>query len=367
MRLVSQEMVFVTNMRASAFSSGVLFFLGKKSCQESCREKDSDCLTLAGQHDYSKISDGCGYAGRERPLFSLLWDALVSRSEQKNSLRRSMEHSQRNLSAKRATELPALSVVMPALNEEESLGAAIAETLAAIDRFGITGEIIVINDGSTDRTGDIARVWTERDPRVRLLVHEHSQGIGASFWDGVCAATMDSVVMLPGDNENDPDEIMRYFPLLHHVDIVIPFLYDREARPFFRNALSYLYRFIVNTTFLMNINYTNGTVLYRRDVLQVLTHRSNGFFFQTDILIRLIRRGYLFAEVPYRVKAREHGRSKAVTFPSLYWVVRGYIRLMRDIYGTKGEEGGGYPLHSLTWWRKNTGSAIPSENGKPKV
>lgn len=246
-----------------------------------------------------------------------------------------------------------LSVIMPSLNEEENLDAAISETLGVLDRFGMTGEIVVVNDGSTDRTGEIATAWSDRDPRVRVLVHDRPHGIGASFWDGVDAACMDSIVMLPGDNENEPEEIFRYLPLLHHVDIVIPFLYNRETRSLFRNILSFLYRFIVNTTFLVNINYTNGTVLYRREVLQTLSSCSSGFFFQTDNLIRLIRRGYLFAEVPYRVKAREHGRSKAVSFPSFYRVVRGYLHLVHDIYSTKGKEAGEYPSQSLTSRRRN--------------
>ena len=53
---------------------------------------------------------------------------------------------------------------------------------------------------------------------------------------------------------------------------------------------------------------------------------------QTDILIRTVKRGYLFAEVPYRLNLRSHGVSKAVSFPSLMTVIRGYIRLVRDIY-----------------------------------
>jgi hypothetical protein len=63
-----------------------------------------------------------------------------------------------------------------------------------------------------------------------------------------------------------------------------------------------------------------------------LPHRSSGFFFQTDILIRLIKKGYLFAEVPYRLGLRKAGASKAVSFPSLLQVIRGYLVLLKDIY-----------------------------------
>jgi dolichol-phosphate mannosyltransferase len=228
-----------------------------------------------------------------------------------------------------------VSVIMPALNEEKNILLAVKNALRAFQECGITGEIIVINDGSKDRTKEIVEGFLQLDKRVRILSHNKPQGIGASFWDGVDNAYGAAIVLLPGDNENDPWEIFRYFKLLEHVDIVIPFVFNREARSIFRNTLSFLYRFIINSTFLVNFNYTNGTALYRRSILKELYFRSTGFFFQTDILVRTVKKGYLFAEVPYRLGLRKDGVSKAVSFPSLFKVVKGYLRLVRDFYFTK--------------------------------
>ncbi len=225
-----------------------------------------------------------------------------------------------------------LSVVMPALNEERNIDAAIGDTLAALDELQIEGEVVVINDGSSDRTPELVRARMARDGRVKLVEHPVRQGIGVSFWDGVEHATGDAVIMLPGDNENDPLESLRYFGLLEHVDVVIPFVYNRQVRSVFRNVLSLVYRQIINTTFLTNFNYTNGTVLYRRSILKQFTANSKGFFFQTEILIRAVKNGYLFAEVPYHLNRREGGKSKAVSFPSLLNVIKGYLHLMREIY-----------------------------------
>ena len=228
-----------------------------------------------------------------------------------------------------------LSIIMPALNEEQNIQAAVDNTLQAFQDFQIDGEIIVVNDGSTDRTAEIVTGVMNDEPRVRLLSHAQPQGIGASFWDGVDQARGEIVSMFPGDNENDPWEVLRYSVLLDHVDMVIPFVFNKEVRSIFRNAVSFLYRFIINTTFLVSFNYTNGTVLYRKSLLQELPSRSRGFFFQTDILIRTVKRGYLFAEVPYKLGMRQQGASKAVNFPSLLKVIRGYLRLVKDMYYTE--------------------------------
>ena len=241
-----------------------------------------------------------------------------------------------------------ISIVMPALNEEGNIRAAITMALQAIDEFQINGEIIVVNDGSKDRTGELIEKLIEKDSRVKMIRHENPMGIGKSFWDGVDVSTGDAVVMLPGDNENDAREILRYCELLNHVDIIVPFVFNKEVRSLFRNALSFIYRFIINTTFLVNFNYTNGTILYRKSIFEKLGFRSTGFFFQTDILVRAVKKGYLFAEVPYRLNVRNNGKSRAVSFPSLLDVMKGYIRLVRDIYYTNGKTRREFSKDSLT-------------------
>lgn len=246
-----------------------------------------------------------------------------------------------------------ISVIMPALNEKKNIVAALINTLNAFKDFNINGEIIVINDGSKDDTEQLVNGVMQEKKNVCMIKHSSPQGVGASFWEGVDNSNADIIVLLPGDNENDPWEILRYYNLLEHVDIVIPFVFNKEVRSIFRNALSFAYRFIINSTFLVNFNYTNGTVLYRRSILKELDFRSMGFFFQTDVLVRAVKKGYLFAEVPYRLGLRKDGVSKAVTFPSLFKVVKGYLRLVRDFYFTKKLRiNAAFPADSSTAARK---------------
>ncbi len=228
-----------------------------------------------------------------------------------------------------------LSVIMPALNEEDNVMSAIDRTLSAFDDFEIKGEIIVVNDGSTDNTGGLVQNRATGEKRVRMIVHKVPQGIGASFWDGVKEAGGDIVTMFPGDDENDPVEPLRYFYLLDNVDIVVPFICNRGVRSKNRERLSALYTSIINLTFGTRLNYTNGTVLYRKSILAGLELKSGGFFYQTELLVKTIKRGYLFAEVPNLLRKRESGTSKAVSFKSFCAVVKGYLQLVKEVYGSR--------------------------------
>src|SRR4030042_5850790 len=220
-----------------------------------------------------------------------------------------------------------LSVIMPALNGESNILPAIRSTLKAFKDLNIKGEIIAVNDGSTDHTGALIREMMAQDPRVRMLKHEKPEGMGASFWDGVQSARGNIVTMFSGDNENIPFEALRYIDLLKHVDIVVPFVYNRGGRGRFREFLSSLFRTIINLSFRMNLNYTNGTVLYRKSILDGMHLQSKGFLFQAEILVKMTRKGYLFAEVPYSIGKRNTGKSKAISFRSFFNVVKGYFLL----------------------------------------
>lgn len=229
-------------------------------------------------------------------------------------------------------KLPTLSVVTPCLNEEENIEMAVKSTLAAFDRYGIEGELVVVNDGSTDKTREIIRQLMARDSRISLLEHDKHRGIGASFWDGVKQSKDEYVTMFPGDNENNPEEALSYFGLTECVDIIIPFVHNSEIRSRWRRIISSCYRFIINVSFGMSLNYMNGTVIYNTAVLKEIRHHSTGFFYQTETLIRLIRAGYLYAEVPHFLQRRGSGQTKALSPRSLWNVTRGYFRLMWDIH-----------------------------------
>lgn len=225
-----------------------------------------------------------------------------------------------------------ISVVMPALNEQENISAAVRNVMDCFDRLKINGQIVIINDGSKDRTGELAEEFSRSHSFIKVLHHKSPQGIGGSFWDGVLAAEGEMVVMIPGDGENDAYEILTYLPLMEHVDIVVPFVFNKNVRSPARRLLSVMYRGIINMSFGMSLNYMNGTVVYRRAVFSDIALQCKGFFYQTELLIKCIKNGYLYAEVPYALKQRAVGASKATSLKSLKNVIKAYLSTLLDVY-----------------------------------
>ncbi|HBH10899.1 MAG TPA: hypothetical protein DDX15_05265, partial [Gammaproteobacteria bacterium] len=110
------------------------------------------------------------------------------------------------------------------------------------------------------------------------------------------------------------------------------FVMNIEVRSKFRRIVSSIYRLIINITFGMNLNYTNGNVIYNRKILSDIQLKTTGFFFQAELLIKLIRMGYFYAEAPHILSKRQIGKTKAITLSSLFNVIFSYCHLVWDIH-----------------------------------
>lgn len=227
---------------------------------------------------------------------------------------------------------PDLTIIVPCLNEEKNILNTLNSLSLALIKFNISGEIIVIDDGSTDNTYQVLENNKYKFENIRIIKNNINKGIGKSFSSSVKISNGNYIVMIPGDNENNPFEVFRYFELRNHVDIIIPFIVNRNSRSLNRRLISSIFRFINNLFFGLTLNYMNGTVIYNAEMIKSVEISSSGFFYQTEILIKLIRQGYLYAEIPQIIEKRNHGSSKALTIKSLISVLISFIILLYNIH-----------------------------------
>jgi dolichol-phosphate mannosyltransferase len=221
----------------------------------------------------------------------------------------------------------AVTFVMPALNEERNLAGAVAEVSRSTDSLD-DYEILIVNDGSTDQTGKIADELARDNPHVRVVHNPRNMGFGGAYKVGAAHARMPYVIMVPGDNNHPPDGITPILDKLGEADMIIPYLSNPEIRGIKRMYISDAYTVLLNFLFQLRVPYYNGLVLHRTDLLRTITIETNGYAYQSEALIKLLRRGATSTTVPVPLARRDH-TTRAFKIKNIMRVLETIWRLLR--------------------------------------
>jgi dolichol-phosphate mannosyltransferase len=219
----------------------------------------------------------------------------------------------------------AVTFVVPALNEENNISDAVEQirrAAAGLDDY----EVVIVNDASTDRTGAIASDLANGDEHIHVVHNARNLGFGGAYKVGVAHAKMPYVIMVPGDNNHPPDGIMPILDRLGEADIVIPYLTNPEIRGYRRKFISDAYTWLLNLIFRLNVPYYNGLVLHRTDMLKTITIETNGYAYQSEALIKLLRHGASSVSVPVKLSHRDN-RTRAFKPRNIARVIKTIWRL----------------------------------------
>jgi dolichol-phosphate hexosyltransferase len=207
-----------------------------------------------------------------------------------------------------------LSIVMPAFNEEATIEAAVNQALAA--ELSVDGrEVVVVENGSHDRTREILRSAGWPGDEVQVVEVDHNRGKGGAVRLGVEHARGSYVAILDADLEYDPNDLEAMLPALRddHTDAVFG---TRVWQA--HSAYSYWYVMgnrVINTAanMLYNVWLSDcmaGLKVIPTELFRSLPLRENGFAFEAEITARLLRHGARIYEVPvtYSARRREEGK-----------------------------------------------------------
>jgi dolichol-phosphate mannosyltransferase len=232
---------------------------------------------------------------------------------------------------------PTLTVVMPALNEEANLAAAVRTALTAVGDRASDYEIFVVDDGSTDRTGAIADEIAASNPHVRVIHNARPRNLGGIYRQAIEAARFEYLVMVPGDNESSLASLVVPIEAIGLAEIIIPYVpKDRRARQ--RVILSRAYVWILNRLLGLGLRYYNGTVVHRVENLRQITIETDSFAYQSEALFKLIRAGRSYVEIPVDLDEPPEGsstprRSNALRVKNLLGVAKATARMAWGLRG----------------------------------
>jgi glycosyltransferase involved in cell wall biosynthesis len=225
---------------------------------------------------------------------------------------------------RRAVPFPCVSAVMPAFDEETTIEVAAERVL----KSPWCAELIIVDDGSRDRTLEIARRLAEVDDRVHVVAHRTNEGKGAALRTGIGRATADVVIVQDADLEYDPADY----------DSLVPPILDNEADAVFGSRfvssgphrVLYFWHSIGNrllTTLsnaFTNLNLTDmetGYKAFRREVIQAIPLEETRFGFEAEVTAKLARRHLRIYEVGISYHGRTYSEGKKIGWRDGVWAL----------------------------------------------
>jgi len=194
-------------------------------------------------------------------------------------------------------------------NEEGNIEHAVTSALAVLAGLSDHYEVIVVNDGSRDRTGEIADRLAAANPHVRVVHHSVNRGYGAALRSGLAAARYPLVVLADGDNQFDLNELPVLLRSVANSDIASGYRIARRD-PAFRRLYAVMYNQAVRLLFSVPVRDVNcGFKVYRRPLVERLLPqlRSTGALINVEMLARARKLGATVTEVGVHHYPRETG------------------------------------------------------------
>jgi dolichol-phosphate mannosyltransferase len=203
-----------------------------------------------------------------------------------------------------------ISTFFPALNEEGSIAKLTEDLLGILSDF-THHEVIIINDGSTDKTKQIADELCRRnDGHVKAIHHERSTGYGNALKSGFDASQYDLIFFTDGDYQFDMHDLHSALSLIDGHDIVVGYRMDRKD-PKHRLWLSKGYNLLVRLLFGLKLKDIDCSFkLFKRTALKEITIESCGYFIDTEMMVKAKKSGLKIREIGVSHLPRTHGASK---------------------------------------------------------
>lgn len=234
--------------------------------------------------------------------------------------------------------LPGLSVFLPSHNEEGNVERVVGAYLAELPRVTDDYEVIVVDDGSRDRTGAIADRLASADSHVKVVHHQVNRGYGAAVISGIRAASKPYVLLCDGDGQFDPADLERMTPFVPEYDVVAG-RRVRRADPLIRRingrAWSELVRALLGIT-IRDIDC--GFKLFKREKLEGMDLRAHGAMISTELMARLAGQGAKVKEVDVNHLPRVAGEQSGASLQVVMRAFKELITLYRELKAERQAE-----------------------------
>jgi len=229
---------------------------------------------------------------------------------------------------------PSVSVVIPMYDEEAYVDRAVAAARGALEEMGCDGEIVIVDDASTDDTARRAEAIAAADPRVRVIHNAVNRRLGGTLRAGYAAARKDLIFYTDADLPVDLGQLPRAVRLLEYqqADLLAGYRFDRTSEGLHRAVYTIGYHLLIRLLFGLRIRDVNFAFkLFRRSLLQRIALESEGSFIDAELLLRARKAGAVMIQMGLDYFPRTRGPSKLSSLGVIAAILREMAGQWREL------------------------------------
>lgn len=205
-------------------------------------------------------------------------------------------------------ECSSLSIFFPAYNEEGNIATTIIDARDAAKKITRTYEIIIIDDGSTDRTADVVRELSKHDPCIRLIKHTTNKGYGAAVKTGLKNCKHDWIFFTDSDGQFHYDELEKFAAYASQADLIIGYRKKRMDpfhRVFVAQVLLKLWNFVLFGLTVRDVDCAYK--LFKKEVRDAIKLETDSAITVTEFIVKAKAKGFKIIELPVGHYPRKFG------------------------------------------------------------
>jgi glycosyltransferase involved in cell wall biosynthesis len=226
-----------------------------------------------------------------------------------------------------------ISLFFPVYNDEATVRTVAERALRMLEGYADAYEVIIVDDGSPDRSGVIADELARENPStVRVIHHPENRGYGAALRTGVAECRYEWIGMVDGDDEYDVYDLRKMLELREHYRLIIAFRFKKlySTRRIF---ISFVYNIVLRILFRTPFrDVSTGIRAFHRKILEDIELTCDSPFIGAELAVKTMLRGYPVGEVGIQTFPRQFGSGSAVSPRNIVLTIRDIFRVRRDIF-----------------------------------
>ena len=228
---------------------------------------------------------------------------------------------------------PSIAVFFPVYGDEGTVEKVALKSLKILSEIASDYKVIIVDDGSPDRSGEIADKLAEEHPEIISVHHDKNLGYGAALQTGFkYSLDYEWICFTDGDDQYDVNELYHLSKLFHHYDLIVTFRYSKIYGTL-RTFVSFVYNLLIRVLFKSHLRDHNcGLKIIRSSVVKDMDIISNSAFIGAEIIINAMVRGYPIGEAGIKTYPRTFGESSVMSFRHISTSIRDLFRVYCKLF-----------------------------------